>query len=233
MGVEFITDVGSGSKIEPTPIHSTNTVIPHTQRASNMGGLHVLDERHSTRTDVDTHIAVSNNDDTNISILPVKRPNKRATLIPGKVTACNLLSRSDGGGGSHLAGTTSVSVNKDDTVYEADLSEELGDVLEAILCVWQCIACGHLFENADTDEVERPKVHPCTVDPNVRLACCKTCYKAVKNMQFTVDDEGMENECQVCGDCGDIFLCSKCPRGVCQLCIARNMDHETQALVQD
>lgn len=72
------------------------------------------------------------------------------------------------------------------------------------------------------------------VHDELHLPLCEQCGKAIAEEQLTVNSSGIHEKCTLCRLTGDLLVCSRCPRGICNVCVKRNLgDHEVKRIEDD
>ncbi|PIK37521.1 Atrxl protein [Apostichopus japonicus] len=59
--------------------------------------------------------------------------------------------------------------------------------------------------------------------PTLGVLICRRCIEYYYEGDFTKDDEGSDEQCQWCGEGGNLICCDQCPSAFCKSCICRNL----------
>lgn len=62
--------------------------------------------------------------------------------------------------------------------------------------------------------------------PTLGVLICRRCVEYYHEGDFTKDDEGADEQCQWCGEGGNLICCDFCPAAFCKTCICRNLSRK-------
>lgn len=77
-----------------------------------------------------------------------------------------------------------------------------------------CTACGKQMNPWKTGTVKKHK--------GLKVLICRKCYNFLGSGEIAKDEDGMDEQCQWCGEGGRLTVCDKCPHAFCKGCIMRN-----------
>ncbi|KAL4229967.1 hypothetical protein ACF0H5_010356 [Mactra antiquata] len=91
------------------------------------------------------------------------------------------------------------------------LSDDVKKLIERVTCC----SCGKQVNVMNYGAVRR--------HPWLKVVTCKKCFKFLKSGPFTLDNEGVDEQCRWCGDGGRLYGCDFCHNCFCRSCIKRNL----------